>query len=230
MALSTIPARKKLFLLGGLGVIGVVTVIIVLLCGVGEPDLPGDTEQERVQALARTSSKSTLASAAENKSPRIRMAAMVRLTQVMDAEDRPIIEKAITDESPDVRALAAESLGQFNDAEATRKLAAIAASTKEDAKVRQAALRGLVPCEAPQAVVTLIEVAADESAPNKVRFQAGKSALAKAGGKLNPDRRPENKALWRDLIQRLKNDQRVRRAYGDAGVKLVDHSNDIVTD
>jgi hypothetical protein len=62
----------------------------------------------------------------------------------------------------------------------------------------------------------------------EIKLQAGRSALRKAGGRLLPDRNPGDDVLWRDQIQRMKNDQRIRRAYAAAGVPLINHPEDIV--
>ena len=120
-------------------------------------------------------------------------------------------------------------MGQFNDAPATGELIRLLADQSETEAVQMAALRGLVNCDDPRAIVAMIEVASRQAAPLEVRRQSLRSALRKAGGRLLPGRDPTNDPLWRDQIQRIKNDQRVRRAYAAAGVELVDHPDDIVT-
>lgn len=224
---------KKLLIIGG--VVFVCVVLALAFWGGDGTDMTSGSEQDRIEAAARIAierpagARSKLTRALEDESPRVRQAALLGLAQIRIPEDRPIFEKATTDKDARVRAVAAESLGKFNDTEATVALKKIAESPEEDRAVRKAALRGLVPCDDPRAIVALIELAGDESAPADIRLQAAKSALRKAGGRLRKDRRPENAILWRDLIQRLKNDQRIRRAYQVAGVRLVDKPGDIAT-
>lgn len=228
MALS---GDKRMLVIGGAALCCV--GVAVLLWQQGSSDVSKGSDEDRVSAAARVASerpanaRQSLAEAAEDPNPKVRMAAIVGLTQMMEPQDRPIIEKAVEDADAGVRAVAAETLGEFNDPQAAEKLKTIAQSPREDLTVRKAALRGLVPCDDPRAVVAMLEIASDESVPNEIRLQAGKSVMRKAGGKLMPDRRPENKVLWNDLIQRLKNDQRIRRAYSAAGEQLVDRPDDL---
>jgi HEAT repeat protein len=222
-------------------------VLAVVLWSTGRPDVTSGSEQDRAAAVIRIASqrplgaRDSLSTAAQDESPIVRRAAIVGLTQMMAAEDRPVIEKdhpviekdrmviekAVRDKDSIVRAVAAESLGKFNDAPATGELIRLL-ETDPDASVRIAALRGLVDCDDPRAIVAMVETASKD-ASYEIRLQAGRSALRKAGGRLLPDRKPENDALWRELIQVIKNDQRIRRAYAAAGVPLIDHPDDAVT-
>jgi len=214
-------------ILGGTGVLAVV------LWSSGRPDVTSGTEQDRAAAVIRVATqrpigaRDSLATAAQDESPIVRRAAIVGLTQMMGSEDRPVVENAVRDKDAGVRAVAAESMGQFNDAPATGELIRLL-ETDPDESVRIAALRGLVDCDDPRAIVAMVETAGKD-ASRDIRFQAAKSALRKAGGRLLPGRNPDNEALWRDQVQRMKNDQRIRRAYVAAGVPLVDHPEDIVT-
>ena len=172
-------------------------------------------------------SGSALAEAAEDESPVVRRTALAGLTQTPDPEYRSVIVNALADKDAGVRAIAAEGLGQYDDPDATQQLARLVQADK-DASVRKAALRGLVPCDDPLAIVTMIETAGNPNVPKDIRYQAAKSALRKAGGRLIPGRNPDNDALWRDQIQRMKMDQRIVRAYRAAGVPLVSHPEDII--
>jgi len=213
-----------------------VAAVAIIMFISGRPDVTGGTPQQRAKAVIRIASerpagaRSALATAAEDESPLVRKTALVGLTQMLKPkEDRPVIEKAIRDDDAGVRAIAAETLGQFNDALATGELIRLLEDQNETEEVQMAALRGLVNCDDPRAIVAMVEVASRPDAPLEVRRQSLRSALRKSGGRLLPGRDPTNDRLWRDLIQRFKNDQRVRRAYAAAGVTLVDHPDDIVT-
>jgi len=223
----------------------VVVLSIILLCAAvagvimfvsGSPDVTRGTPEQRAEAVIRVASerpagaKSALVAATDDESPLVRRTALVGLTHMLDhKKDRPVIEKAVRDPDAGVRAIAAETLGQFNDAQATSELIRLLEDQNESESVQMAALRGLVHCDSPRAIVAMVEVAGRRDAPLEVRRQSLKSALRKAGGRLLPGRDPTNDRLWRDLIQRFKNDQRIRKAYAAAGVELVDHPDDIVT-
>jgi hypothetical protein len=206
-------------------------VLAVVLWITGRPDVTGGSEQDRVAAVIRISAqrplgaRDSLSTATRDESPVVRRAAIVALTQIMDSQDRPVIEQAAKDKDATVRSVAAESLGQFNDAPATGELIRLL-ETDPDESVRIAALRGLVDCDDPRAIVAMVETAGKDTSYD-IKLQAGKSALRKAGGRLLPGRTPDNEVLWRDLIQRMKNDHRIRLAYGAAGVPLIDHPEDI---
>jgi HEAT repeat protein len=219
-------------------VVGVVFVCAVVVAVVvwksGRPDVTGGSERDRAAAVIRIASqrpsgaRDSLSTAAQDESPMVRKAAIVgltHLTEEMNSKDRPVIEKAVKDKDAGVRAVAAESLGQFNDAPATAELIRLL-ETDRDESVRMAALRGLVNCDDPRAIVAMVETAGKDASYD-IKLQAGKSALRKAGGRLLPGRTPDNDVLWRDMIQRLKNDFRIRQAYAKAGVPLVDHPDDI---
>jgi len=230
MAVSLGSGNNRFFI--GLAIILAGTgILAVVLWSTGRPDVTGGSEQDRAAAVIRIAAqrplgaRGSLATAAQDTSPIVRRAAIVGLTQIMDSEDRPVIAKAIGDKDATVRAVAAESLGQFNDAPSTSELIRLL-ETDPDESVRIAALRGLVDCDDPRAIVAMVETAGKDVS-YEIKLQAGKSVLRKAGGRLLPGRTPDNDVLWRDMIQRLKNDSRIRRAYAAAGVGLIDHPEDI---
>jgi hypothetical protein len=231
MAASLGSGNNRFFL--GLAIILAGTgILAVVLWSTGRPDVTSGSEQDRAAAVARIAgqhplgARDSLSTAAQDESPMVRKAAIVGLTQMMDAQDRPVIERAVQDKDAGVRAVAAESLGQFNDAPSTGELIRLL-ETDPDESVRIAALRGLVDCDDPRAIVAMVETAGKD-ASYEIKLQAGRSALRKAGGRLLPGRNPGDDVLWRDQIQRMKNDQRIRRAYAAAGVPLIDHPEDMV--
>jgi len=149
----------------GLGIIlAGAGVLAVVLWGCGGPKVTGGSEQDRADAVVRIAAqrplgaKDSLATAAQDQSPIVRRAAIVGLTQIMDSEDRPVIEQAVKDKDATVRSVAAESLGKFNDAPATGELIRLL-ETDPDESVRMAALRGLVDCDDPRAIVAMVEPA-----------------------------------------------------------------------
>jgi len=234
--IASLGSGKNRFLVGLAIIIAGAGVLAVVLWSTGRPDVTSGSEQQRAAAVIRIASqrplgaRDSLSTAAQDESPIVRRAAIVGLTQMaeaMNSENRPVIEKAVRDKDAGVRAVAAESLGKFNDAPATGELIRLL-ETDRDESVRKAALRGLVDCDDPRAIVTMVETAGN-NASYEIKLQAAKSALRKAGGRLLPGRNPDNDVLWRELIQRLKSDQRIRLAYAAAGAPLIDHPEDAVT-
>jgi HEAT repeat protein len=229
--IASLGSGNNRFFLGLAIILAGTGILAVVLWSTGRPDVTSGSEQDRAADVIRIGSqrplgaRDSLSTAAQDESPIVRRAAIVGLTQIRDSEDRPVIEKAVRDKDAGVRAVAAESLGQFNDAPATGELIRLL-ETDPDESVRIAALRGLVDCDDPRAIVAMVETAGKD-ASYEIKLQAGRSALRKAGGRLLPDRNPGDDVLWRDLIQRLKNDYRIRQAYAAAGVPLVDHPDDI---
>lgn len=228
---ASLGSSNKKFFLGLAIIIGGAGVLALVLLFFGRPDVTSGSEQDRAAAVASIASqrplgaRDSLSTAAEDQSPYVRRAAIVGLTQMMEPVDRPVIEKAVQDKDAGVRAVAAESLGTFNDAPATEELIRLL-ETDPNESVRMAALRGLVDCDDPRAIVAMVETAGKDVSYD-IKLQAGKSALRKAGGRLLPGRHPNDDVLWRDLVQRLKNDSRIRQAYAAAGVTLVNHPEDI---
>jgi len=231
MAMSSGSGNNR-FLVGLAIILAGAGILAVVLWSTSGADVTGGTEQDRAAAVVRIAcqrplgARNSLSTAAQDESPMVRRAAIVGLTQMMAPQDRPVIEKAVRDKDVTVRAVAAESLGKFNDAPATGELIRLL-ETDPDASVRIAALRGLVDCDDPRAIVAMVETAGKD-ASYEIKLQAAKSALRKAGGRLLPGRNPGDDVLWRDQIQRMKSDQRIRRAYVAAGVPLIDHPDDIV--
>jgi HEAT repeat protein len=245
--IASLGSGNNRFFLGLAIILAGAGVLAVVLWSTGRPDVTSGSEQQRAAAVIRIANqrplgaRDSLSTAAQDESPIVRRAAIVGLTQMMASEGRPVIEKdrpvvekdrlviekAVRDKDSIVRAVAAESLGKFNDAPATAELIRLL-ETDPDASVRIAALRGLVDCDDPRAIVAMVETAGKD-ASYEIRLQAGRSALRKAGGRLLPDRNPDNDVLWRELIQLLKSDKRIRLAYAAAGATLIDHPEDAVT-
>ena len=198
MAMSLGSGNNR-FLVGLAIILAGAGVLAVVLWSTGRPDVTSGSEQDRAAAVARIAgqrplgARDSLSTAAQDESPMVRKAAIVGLTQMMDAQDRPVIERAVQDKDAGVRAVAAESLGQFNDAPSTGELIRLL-ETDPDESVRIAALRGLVDCDDPRAIVAMVETAGKD-ASYEIKLQAGRSALRKAGGRLLPGRNPGDDVL-----------------------------------
>ena len=170
MAMSLGSGNNR-FLVGLAIILAGSGVLAVVLWSTGRPDVTSGSEQQRAAAVVRIASqrplgaRDSLSTAAQDESPIVRRAAIVGLTQMaeaMNSENRPVIEKAVRDKDAGVRAVAAESLGKFNDAPATGELIRLL-ETDRDESVRKAALRGLVDCDDPRAIVTMVETAGNNA-------------------------------------------------------------------
>ena len=88
-------------------------------------------------------------------------------------------------------------------------------------------MRGLVRCDAPESVVTLLD-RAEHGASSEIKRIAMKGLLRKLGVRMSRDRDPTDGPGWRDLIQRWKQSRRIRAAYEAAGVLLVSRPQDLL--
>ena len=139
---------------------------------------------------------------------------------------RPVIERATRDTDRRVRAVAADTLGLFGDGASANVLIELVRSDP-DVEVRMAALRGLSKCGGPISTVVLLQTA--EKAANKnVRLQAMKALFWKIKANIRVMRDPDDGRRWRDLVQRLKRDHRVRAAYAATGTPLDFRPQDIL--
>jgi hypothetical protein len=221
-----LPAVALATLLGA----GVVT--LVLLVG-QRAEVEGATPQQRVEAVHRIAARrpngsdEVLARAAgADSSPMVRRAAIAALSGAIKADHRPVIERGTRDADRRVRAVAADTLGLFGDGASANVLIELIRSDP-DVEVRMAALRGLSKCDGPLSTVVLLQTA--EKADNRnVRLQAMKALFWKIKGNIRAMRNPDDGRMWRDLIQRLKRDHRIRQAYTATGTPLDFRPQDIV--
>ena len=223
-------AKAIWLLVGVLVCAGVATIVMLTTV---QADIGGEDADGRVKAVQRIVSnrppgaRTALVKAARSDTAaQVREAAFAGLTHFKQDADRPLFEEGTRDKDPRVRSVAADTLGTYNDAQATSTLINLVKSDPSD-RVRMAALRGLARCEDPRAVVCILETA-EKDEDSGIRLQAMKALLTKFKANIRVTRDPRNEAAWRDLIQRFKWDQRIRDAYAAAGVQLVDRPQDIL--
>lgn len=230
------PGRKRSNHAQWIVALGVTAVVAAAAgyYGFRPATVPGGDPPERITAIRQIAAKrptgaaKALAEAASDASPQVRREALAGLSHFPEPEHRAIVEKGTRDPDRRVRAIAANTLGAaFGDKPATTVLVKLV-ETDRDEQVILASLRGLVRCDDPRAIVTLLETAADETRSRAVQMVAMKALLRKFGAGLSKKRDPDKKASWRDLIQRWKGYRRVRDAYAAAGVRLVDRPQDII--
>jgi len=200
---------------------------------VSQADVSGENPAERIAAIHQVAvkrspgaGKALARAAADDPSALVRGEAMAGLSHFLAPEHRPVVEKGTKDTDGRVRAIAADTLGMFGDKAAADVLIELI-KTDEDEQVVQGALRGIFRCDDPRAVVTLLTTA-EKGGSRDVKMVAMKSLLRWYGGTIPEDRDPNKEASWRDLIQRWKQDGRVRAAYAAAGARLVDRPQDII--
>lgn len=218
-----------------------VVLLVVVLCAgaaavalytAASAEVTGDTPEERAESVRHIAANRppgahrAISRAAADRSPKVRMAAMASLTHFIEDEDRPVVEKGTKDKDAGVRAVSAETLGQFGDSAAADVLIELIRGDGSE-RVRMAALRGLVKCDDPRSVVVLLETAEEDKSVS-IKRQAMKCMLWKFDGNVRRTRDPRDERMWRDLIQRWKWDGRVRAAYAAAGVPLIHRPQDVV--
>jgi HEAT repeat protein len=153
-------------------------------------------------------------------SPPVRAAAVAGLAHVGTPEQRRVVVKAT--EAPDARtrAVAAGTLSTLADKEAVDVLVKLV-ETDPDDEVVCAALRGLGRCgKDPRSRVTLMETA-EKGRSNAIKKAAMNGLLRMVDGRIATSRDPSNEKSWRDLVQRWKENWRVREAYKVTGTPQV---------
>jgi len=208
-------------------------LVAIAMFAAARAEVSGESPDERLASVRSIAARrpsgaaDALARAAANDtSARVREAALAGLTHCLEPKHRSVVEDGTRDADAGVRAIAADTLGLYADSPSADVLIKLI-QNDPDERVRLAACRGLARCDDPRSIVVLLETA-DKSKRKGIRLQAMKSLLVKFKGKLSEKRDPGNEAVWRDLVQRFKWDQRVRDAYSAAGARLVDRPQDIL--
>ena len=202
----------------------------------GRAKMPqGGSEQQRVQAIDRlavqqpSGTAEALAKAAESDpSPEVRRTALAALTHVLKPDHRSVVEKSVQDPDKRVRAVAADTLSVYKDNAAAETLTRVAETDPEE-EVQLAALRALARCDAPRALVTLLDLA-EKGKTRTVKLTAMMSFMRKKGMRLGEDRDPDKPAAWNDLIQRWKRYQPVQAAYAAVREPLDYRPQEILSD
>jgi len=209
-----------------------VTAVCLYVGRSSPPTLSGDPS-ERIAAIYRMAVErprgagKVLARAAESDpSAAVRQAAVGALVHFLEPEFRAAVVKCTGDENARVRAVAAGTLGRYGDGEAADVLAEMVARDGEE-QVVLAALNGLADCEAPMAIVALLETA-EKGHSDKVRMVAMRSLLRKYEGKVPDNVEPDDPKRWPDLLQRWRRFDQIKNAYAAARVELIDRPGDII--
>ncbi|MCP4374735.1 MAG: HEAT repeat domain-containing protein [bacterium] len=221
---------RKAILLAAVAVI-LITVLAVRFFSSGLPDVSSGTNEERISAIhtvAASGSEDTariLAGVVSSDAPpAVRREALAGMSHHPKPEYRPAIKKSLKDANPGVREIAVSALSMYKDKDATADLIEVVREEPEE-RVRHAALRGLVRCEDPTSIVTLLD-RAENGDTNETKRIAMKGLLRKLGVRMSVDRDPKDGRGWRDLIQRWKESRRVQAAYTSANVRLVSRPQD----
>ena len=216
---------------GAAAVVILVVVIAVRFFTGGSPDISSGNASQRISAIheiavsgSADAGEMLARAAADDPSPKVRCEALAGLSHYLKPAHRELIRKSTKDADPGVRAVAADTLGLYADKSATADLVAIV-KTEPEENVRQAALRGLVRCDDPKSIVTLMD-RAEHGAGREIKMIAMKGLLKKLGVRISRERDPSDGPGWRDLIQRWKWDRRIRKAYAAANERLVHRPQD----
>ena len=219
---------------GVAAIVVLIALIAVRYLTGGSPDVSSGDPSQRIAAIRKIAvtrspdaGKTLAGVVASDSSPKVRREALAGLSHFLKPAHRELIRKSSTkDADAGVRAIAADTLGLYADKAATADLIEIVKEEPEE-NVRQAALRGLVRCDDPKAIVTLLD-RAEHGATREIKLVAMKGLLRKLGVRMSRDRDPKNAPGWRDLIQLWKQSRRIRVAYEAAGERLVHRPQDIL--
>lgn len=192
----------------------------------------GDGPAERVASVIRIADEQpigaagVLADVAANarEHPTVRQAALVALTQFPRKESRPIVEAALRDPLPDIRAAAANALGAYGDVAACEQLANVVLNSPDpDAAARIGAIQGLSRCPDPVSLAWLVRVVERESDP-AVNRRALMETYARLGFHYTwPETRFLTEPERLEAIERFKGQILVQEAYRKAGWPLDRH-------
>ena len=231
MASGPLKTSNAIWML--VGVLAIGGVAFVLMWSAASADVDEGGEEQRIASVQRIAStqppgaRAALArTARSDKSPRVRRTALISLGQIRTDQDREVFQESTRDEDDTIRAVAADTLGTYNDAEAVTALLQLVKDDPSE-RVRIGALRGLARCEDPRAVVCLVQTA-EFARSLEIKRQAMRSLMRKFSANIRKMRNPADVPRWRDLIQRWKWDQRIRDAYAAAGADLVDRPEHIL--
>jgi len=218
---------------GAVGAVILLAVIGLRFLAGGLPAVSTGNPSERIASINKIAvsgsddaGEALAEVAACDESPEVRRVALAGLSHYLKPAHRELIRKSTKDADAGVRAIAADTLGLYRDKAATADLVEIVKKEPEET-VRQAALQGLVICDDPRAIVTLLD-RAEHGASKETKRMAMKGLLRKLGVRMSRDRDPTNARKWRDLIERWKQSRRIRKAYDAAGVRLVRRPQDLL--
>ena len=227
-------ANRRAGILGG-AVLALTVGVVALLAGFGSrAQVSGGTPKERIAAiydLARRRPRGTfdaLAAAATGDSDaEVRRVATGALMQVAPVEARDTFVQCATDRAPKVRLMAVKALGACGDGPAAEALMQRFRSD-DSAEVRRAALDALSRCDQPAAIVLLLQTAENDRADRQDRIRALAALARRLSCRVTKVHRPENTAMWRNLIERFKHSEAVASAYAEMDVPLIHHPGDLL--
>jgi len=214
-------------------------ILLVIIAGKflfgGSPDVMSGDDDQRIAAIEKVAlsgdSKAgdTLARVVTSKSSaRVRGKALAGMAHYLKPGHREIVRKAAKDPDVKLREIAVDTLGLYADKKATTELIAVVEKKdKEHVSVRKAAIRGLAKCDDPRSIVALMD-RAEKGATGEIKLLAMSKLLDKLNVRMSVDRDPRDARGWRDLIQRWKMSKRVRKAYEQAGERLISRPQDLI--
>ncbi|MDP6045446.1 MAG: HEAT repeat domain-containing protein [Phycisphaerae bacterium] len=232
--MSTYDVSKKAVVGGAVAVVMLLVIVIGWLFD-GSPDVMNGDDSERIAAIRQVAidggsdAGETLAKVVASKSSiKVRREAFSGMSHFLKPSHRELVRKTAKDPDVKLRELAVDTLGLYGDKAATTDLIAVVKKKdKEEQCVREAAIRGLAKCDDPRSVVALLD-RAEHGANGQIKLLAMEKLLDKLGVRISRDRDPKDDKGWRDLIQRWKQSRRIRKAYEQAGERLVSRPQDLI--
>ena len=211
---------------------GVIVLVWAGLMTFGRPEVTGQSPRERIIAISRLAGqkprgagKAIAEAARSDPDESVRQTAMISLGKFISPDLRGVVEAGTKDKSPAVRAAAAGTLARYGDNPAADRLRELWTKDKSE-RVRQAALAELARCEAPKAIVLLVE-AMERSDTVEGRLRAAQ-ALAKKFKMDHQSLDPADLVQWRNFVETIKGSPAVAAAFESLSVPLTRHPEHLI--
>lgn len=194
----------------------------------GRARIEGATATDRLASIREVAdarpwgAEETLGHAATTEeAPECRQAAVVALSYRPTPEVRGFLEDATRDAAPGVRAAAAAALGLYADEAALARLSELALKDAES-EVRMAAVTGLGRHRSVASLAWIVEAAGREEDVDAIRHAIAtvyhRLGMRYIGAQVEA---ADARAAALTVVENLKDDVTVRRAYEAAGLRIV---------
>jgi len=188
-------------------------------------EVVGETEAEAVKSviriaddLPRGAAEALTKAVLEDPRPTVRRAAVVGLNRLKRPEHRPVVEKALADEDPTVRAAAAKTLVFCHDDEDTVGRLVAVCLTEADPKVLKAATLALATSNDPLAVVALVQML-DKTDKKQLQQLAAETIKWKLKMRVAIPETIGSDA-WQRVVTSMKFSDIVRNAFAETGTPI----------
>jgi len=210
----------------------VVAVAAALVTLVGRARVSGETPKERIAAICRLADEAPRGAAdaiaraaAEDPDPTVRLAALRALGNFPEPKYRSMVVSATSHADPAVRAAAAGTLAMYSDDPAAGRLNELAGEDP-DSQVRLDAVAALGACTSARSLVYLVQQMEGNDDP-EVQMRARDAVLRRLKMPARTTR-PDNVRLWRNDVELVKLEPKVKAAFEETSAAVVHHPEHII--